>query len=125
LVTAWDGTAALINDAAPSWAFVTPAITAAPYHTGVEIRVTLEDRLSGHYVGASSDSSTMMQVSGAAPFHVGATESHTFPDRAHTIEITAPVSMNGWQLTFVRNDTLEPPRPFLADPPKLAPAAVL
>jgi hypothetical protein len=125
LVTAWDGTAALINDAPPSWAFVTPAITAAAYHTGVEIRVTLETRLSGRYIAASSEYGTMMSVAGAAPFRVASTEAHSFTDGKRTVEVTGPVPINGWQLTFVRNDTLEPPRQFLADPPKTAPAAVL
>jgi hypothetical protein len=124
LVTAWDSTAVLLNDAAPSWPYVTPAISAAAYTSGIEMRVELTARLDGTYATASSDTSTELRVAGHDRLSLGHAEGLTYAGGAQTIEIRAEVPLAGWQLSFVREDTLEPPRPFLAAPPSTPPPAV-
>jgi hypothetical protein len=42
-------------------------------------------------------------------------------DGARTIVVRATVPVDGMQLALVREDTLEPPRPFLIAPPDQAP----
>jgi hypothetical protein len=124
LVTAWDSTAVLLNDVAPSWPYVTPAISAAAYTSGIEMRVVLTARLAGSYSTASSDTSTELRVSGHDRLGLGHAEGLIYAGE-QTIEIRAEVPLAGWQLSFVRDDTLEPARPFLALPPSTPPPAVL
>jgi len=123
LVTACDATASLVNDAAPSWAFVTPAITASADTHGVEIRIRLRARLSGRYDAAASEGKTELVVDGEA--HTIEREQIDFADRGErAVEIRANVSMAGWAFTMVRDDTIVPPRPFLDGPPAEAPTEV-
>jgi len=47
----------------------------------------------------------------------------TLADRGETpVEIRAKVPTSIWAFTFVRDTTLDPPRPFLDGPPDDAPA---
>ncbi|HEY0189861.1 MAG TPA: hypothetical protein VGC42_01985, partial [Kofleriaceae bacterium] len=115
LVIASDGTASLLNDAVPSWAFVTPAITASAYTSGVELRVTLQARLAGVYDAAVSDGKVAMTVDQTAPPSGGAAGRGQAPagegdpasvfDRAQltyddhgerTVIITSPVPLAPW-----------------------------
>ncbi|HEY6173426.1 MAG TPA: hypothetical protein VIX73_03240, partial [Kofleriaceae bacterium] len=124
LVTAYDGTATLLNDAPPSWGFVTPAILASAYTTDVEIRITLHARLAGRYDAAVSE--------GSVTFTAGSDGSHKlerqvvdYPDRGdRRIEIRAGVPMTSWAFTFVRDDAIVPDRPFLAAPPAEPPVEI-
>jgi hypothetical protein len=124
LVTAYDSTASLLNDAAPSWAFVTPAIAASADTVGVEIRVRLRARLAGRYEAAVSEGSALVSIDDGPAKEIER-EVIDLADRGErTIEIRGSVPMTTWAFTFVREDTMVPPRPFLEGPPEQAPAAV-
>ena len=124
LVTVYDGTASLLNDAAPSWAFVTPAIIASADTSDVEIRIRLRARLSGTYWAAVSEDSVEFAHEGE-PVRTISRQQLTYVDRdASAIELRARVPITGWSFTFVREDTLVPDRPFLAGPPDDAPPEV-
>jgi hypothetical protein len=123
LLTAYDATANLLNDAPPSWGFNTPAITASADTPGVEIRIRLRARLAGRYLAAASDD-VQLAVDGE-PTRRFRSQRLTYADRGErTIEIRAAVPMTTWELTFVREDTIVPDRPFLAPPPEEPPARV-
>jgi hypothetical protein len=121
LVFAYDGMAALLNDAPPSWGFNTPAIIAAAYGPGVELRVRLHARLAGRYWMAASDHTATLEVSGEAQRVVDRAIVEYTDDGERTIEVRATVPTTSWQLTFVREDTLLTPREHLRQPPKEAP----
>jgi len=124
LVTAYDGMASLLNDAPPSWGFNTPAIVAAPYTAGVEIRIRLRARLAGAYDAAVSEGRAELASDGEPARTIERGELQ-FVDRGEReLEIRAPVAISGWALTIVRDDTIVPPRPFLAGPPDEAPGEV-
>jgi hypothetical protein len=124
LVTAHDATATMLNDAAPSWGFITPAIVASADIPDVEIRIRLRARLLGAYYAAASDESTELAVDGE-PVRTIDHERIAYVDRGErAIEIRAPVPMTTWSFTFVHEDTLVPERPFLAGPPQDPPARV-
>jgi hypothetical protein len=124
LVVAYDATASLLNDAAPSWAFVTPAIAASADTLDVEIRIRLRARLSGVYYAAVSDGSAELTVEGD-PTRTLEHDKLVYADRGErAIEIRAPVPMTTWSFTLVREDTMVPDRPFLAGPPDAPPATV-
>jgi hypothetical protein len=124
LVTAYDATANLINDAPPSWGFNTPAIAAQADTVGVEIRIRLRARLSGRYYAAVSDGDVQLAVDGE-PTRRFWRQQLVYGDRgARAIEIRAQVPMTVWELSFVREDTVVPDRPFLAPPPDEPPARV-
>jgi len=124
LVTAYDATANLLNDAAPSWGFVTPAIVASADTTDVEIRIRLRARLSGSYYAAVNDGIVELAVDGD-PLRAFERQKLEYLDRGErVVEIRSKVPMTTWAFTFVREDTLVPDRPFLAAPPSSAPARV-
>jgi hypothetical protein len=124
LVVASDSTASLVNDAAPSWPFVTPAITASAYTTGIEMRVRLRARLAGVYEAAVNDGSVALAVDGE-PTRTLARARLRYDDRGErTVELRARVPMTTWAFTMVGADTLVPDRPFLAAPPDAPPDAV-
>jgi hypothetical protein len=117
-VIVYDGMATILNDSPPSWAFSTPAIIALPEVANVHIRIHLAARLAGTYWGGVSESDrTELKID--ARTHV-VTRQNTFDidDRgSRDITITAALSSAVWRFTFVRADTLNPPRPELAPPP--------
>ncbi|MEO7734690.1 MAG: hypothetical protein ABIY55_27280, partial [Kofleriaceae bacterium] len=124
LVTAYDATASLLNDAAPSWGFVTPAIVASADTAGVEIRVRVRARLDGTYAAAVSEGSVELATDDepARTFERGTLD---YADRGErTIELRAAVPTTWWAFTLVREDTIVPDRSFLAGPPDEAPAEV-
>ena len=124
LVTAYDATANLLNDAPPSWGFVTPAILASADTADVEIRIRVRARLSGAYYAAVNEGTAALAIDGE-PVQVLARKKLEYLDRGErTVEIRAAVPMTTWSFTFVREDTLVPDRPFLAGPPQDPPARV-
>jgi hypothetical protein len=124
LVVASDATANLLNDAVPSWGFIAPAITASAYTPGVEIRIRLRAKLSGAYYAAVSDDEAELRVEGEASRTLRR-ERLVYDDRGErTVEIRGNVPMTSWAFSFVREDTLLPPRPFLDGPPDAAPPEV-
>lgn len=126
LLMAYDGMAGLLNDAPPSWGFNTPAIVATAYAPGVELRVRLRARLDGRYWMAVSEGTFAVTVEGDGPREADRAVV-TYGDgdgRARAIELRAAIPMGWWALTFVREDTLIPPREYLQPPPEEAPAAV-
>ena len=124
LVTAYDATASLLNDAAPSWGFVTPAIVASADTNGVEMRVRLRARLDGTYAAAVSEGTVELATDDAPArtFERGTLDYADIGER--TIELRALVPTTSWAFTFVREDTIVPPRPFLVGPPDAAPGEV-
>jgi hypothetical protein len=124
LVTACDATANLVNDAAPSWGFVTPAITASPETSDVEIRIRLNARLAGRYDVAVSDGSVELSVDGEPARAISRRRLDYDGRGERAIELVAKLPMTAWSLTFVRDDTVVPDRPFLEAPPPDAPAEV-
>lgn len=124
LAEAHDGMTALLNDAAPSWAFNTPGIVVTPDDPSAEIRITLKARLGGTYWIACSGSA-VVSVEGESAQSI-TRKVVPFADdgeREITIQSTMP-GADVWSFTFVREDTLMPERPYLAPPPDTAPAAV-
>jgi hypothetical protein len=118
LVTAYDATASLLNDAPPSWPFVTPAIVASAYTFDVEMRVRLRARVAGIYHVAVSEGTATLSVDGEPDREVDG-KPIEYTDRGErVIELRAEVPITQWAFTFVREDTLIPDRPFLAGPPE-------
>lgn len=123
LVTAYDATANLLNDAPPSWGFTTPAILATAQTFDVEIRIRLRARLAGAYAAAVSDGEVLFTTDDAPERKIQRARLE-FDDRERDVEIRAHVPMASWAFTFVRDDTIEPDRPFLDPPPDEPPAEV-
>lgn len=125
LVTAWDSTTTELNDAPPSWDFVTPSISAAAYTVGVEMRVIVHAHLAGAYTIGASDAETELHVAGEPRIALGRDHA-TYADAGErVVEIRARVPLAGWAFTMVRDDTLVPARPYLAGPPGAPPSEVL
>ena len=123
LVVVSDATANLVTDAPPSWAYITPGVIASAYAPGVEVRISRELHVAGRYWAAASSAATL------------AIEGQQDRDLDHKqvielagdreIRFTGSVPFpNALKITFVAEDTLEPPRAFLVAPPAAAPAAV-
>ncbi|MGH2897988.1 MAG: hypothetical protein ACRDMZ_04885, partial [Solirubrobacteraceae bacterium] len=124
LVSAYDSTASLINDAPPSWAFVTPAISASADTVGVEIRIRLRARLAGTYEAAVSEGTALVSLDDGPAKEIER-EVLDLADRGErAIEIRGSVPLSTWSFTFVRQDAIVPARPFLEGPPDEAPASV-
>jgi hypothetical protein len=125
LVEVTDATANLLNDAPPSWPLIAPAVIANAYMPGVEVRVSRELRLAGRYWAAASSPATLV-VGDTAPRELDtANQEHDVLDGTHTVRFEGTVPFpSPLKLTFVAEDRLEPPRPFLAPPPDEPPAAV-
>jgi hypothetical protein len=119
-----DATTNLLNDAPPSWAFITPAIAAYADRNEVEVRITRTLRLGGRYwLGSSSGKVTLLLDETSYEFE--AKTMLEIPRGEHTIQLTGTVPADGsLNIVFVREDTLVPERQFLAPPPALPPASV-
>ncbi|MGE0395446.1 MAG: hypothetical protein AB7T06_01875 [Kofleriaceae bacterium] len=124
LLSAKDGIASTLNDAAPSWGFNTPAIIVEPDTSGVEVRIRMRAHLAGTYWAATSADHATVTFDGDSRTITRSIE--TYADRGDgEITITAQLtSYNLWSFTFVREDTLLPPRDYLVAPPETAPDAV-
>ncbi|MGN6108566.1 MAG: hypothetical protein ACTHU0_25900 [Kofleriaceae bacterium] len=124
LLVAYDASTALLNDAPPSWAFNTSGIFASAHQPGVEMRVRITGRLAGAYWTAVSEGTVALDVSGEEG-RVLDRGILRYVDRGErAIELRAEIPVTAWTFTFVREDTLVPPRPYLAGPPPGAPAEV-
>jgi hypothetical protein len=123
LVTVYDATANVLNDAPPSWGFTTPAILATPQLPFVEIRIRLRARLAGAYIAAVSEGEALFATDDE-PLRKIDRARLEFADRERAVEIRANVPMASWAFAFVRDDAIEPDRPFLDPPPDQPPAEV-
>ncbi|MBA3539419.1 MAG: hypothetical protein H0T79_07295, partial [Deltaproteobacteria bacterium] len=124
LVTVYDATANLLNDAPPSWPFVTPAIVASP-DDSCEVRIYVRARLDGTYWAAATGV-TDLAIDGEPQRQIGGHEELTYEghaDRSVGLRTSLLAGYN-YSFVFVRADTLVPDRPFLAPPPLEAPAAI-
>ena len=123
LVTVYDSTARLLNDAEPSWAFLAPAITASRDVPGVEIRIRIAGHFAGRYL-AAADGVTSFSL-GAQHHDIGAQIALDLRDDGErTVELRADLAAATWQFAMVRADALDPPRPFLDGPPDTAPPEI-
>ncbi|MCX5742717.1 MAG: hypothetical protein NT062_09495 [Proteobacteria bacterium] len=124
LVTIADATATTINDAAPSWPFVTPAIVASP-EAACEVRITTTARLAGRYLASVSRGTAQVTAFGDSPDLVTRSTPLHYTDAGdRVVTITSTVTDGNWSFAFVRADTIIPDRPFLIAPPPIAPAAI-
>ena len=123
LVVVNDGTANIVTDAPPSWAYITPAVIASAYSPGVEVRISRTLHLAGRYWAAASSAATI-EIEGQKERDLEHKQVMELAGE-RAIHFTASVPFpNALKITFVAEDTLEPPRPFLAAPPDVAPQAV-
>jgi hypothetical protein len=121
LVTISDGLGTLLNDRLPSWPFITPILQLdSDADWPVEVRITVEANVRGTYWANVAGAAASLQLDDAAPVPVSA-KRVLHVDGARTIVVRATVPVDGMQLALVREDTLEPPRPFLIAPPDQAP----
>jgi hypothetical protein len=124
LLVAYDGMTALLNDAAPSWAFNTPGIVASADVTGVEMRVRFHEHLGGTYWTATTGDTVTLDVSGEATRVIDRAIVEYADEGERFLELRARVPTTWWSFTFVREPTLVPERAFLEQPPTSAPAEV-
>ncbi len=122
LATIADGSANLANDAAPSWAFTTPAIVVNRETEGVEVRISMTARLAGRYWAAAS-ADTDISFDGDVD-HVQATALIDLDDKDHDVVITAVVPSEPLRITVVADTAIQPDRAFLVRPPPAPPAAI-
>lgn len=125
MLVAYDAMTSLLNDAPPSWAFSTPGIFASAHVPGIEMRVTFEARLAGTYWTAVSDDSATLAIEGERTRELERLILDIPDGGSRKIELRAAVPTTSWTFTFVREDTILPPRDHLAGPPLSPPAAVL
>jgi hypothetical protein len=126
VVAVSDATANVLNDAPPSWPFITPAISAIAEAPAVEVRISMYAQLSGRYWATTTFGTAELQV-GSDPSHtIGARTLLDFEDRGEqTVTLTGRVPQGPpWFATVVAEDALEPDRTFLAEPPRTPPSAV-
>ncbi|MGE3455229.1 MAG: hypothetical protein AB7O24_08990 [Kofleriaceae bacterium] len=124
LVYANDGMASLLNDAAPSWGFNTPAIVASAEAPGVELRMRMRARLSGTYWTAANDGTVSLSVDGEQPREVEREVLVYGDEGEREVTLQAALPVKPWSFTFVREDTIIPSRPFLVEPPAAPSASV-
>ena len=103
---------------------MTPAIVASADTTGVEIRIRLRARLAGVYDAAVSNGSALLSLDDG-PARALERDTLDLADRGErAIEIRGNVPLTSWAFTFVRDDAIVPPRPFLDGLPDQPPDAV-
>jgi hypothetical protein len=124
LLLAYDGMTTLLNDAPPSWAFNTPGVLATAQRFGVEMRVRFHEHIGGTYWTAANGDSVTLDVSGEATRVVDRAIINYADEGDRTIVLRASVPTTVLSFTFVREDTLVPPRDFLVKPPEVAPPAI-
>jgi hypothetical protein len=124
MLVAYDGMTALLNDAMPSWGFNTPGVMASAERPGIEMRVRWREHLSGTYWTATTGESVALDVSGEGVKYIDRTVIPYADQGRRTIELVAPIPTTTWQFTFVREQTLLPPRGYLVRPPSEPPAAL-
>lgn len=125
LVTVADETVNAINDAPPSWPFITPAIAARAETALVEVRITRTLHLGGRYWLGAKPGTARLVVDGAVTHEIAKKNTIELPRGEHTIELTASLPDDAaMHIVFVAEDSLVPARPFLAPPPVEPPAIV-
>ncbi len=125
LVIATDGMAATLNDAAPSWGFNTPAIVVTPDEPNAEVRIRLRARLAGTYWTAASAGTATLEVENEQSRVINRQVLVYADEGERDVELRAKLpALEPWSFTFVHEDTLMPPRPFLDPAPAVAPSVV-
>lgn len=108
LVIVTDTTATLVNDAPPSWPFITPAVIANAYGPGVEVRIRRKLALHGRYWAAASHP-TSLSLDGRE-HAVKAQETLVLDDRERMIEWRAKLPYpQPLHVVLVAEDALMPP----------------
>jgi hypothetical protein len=123
LVTVADGTVNMLNDAPPSWAFVSPSIDALADRDPVELKITMDAHLAGRYWVGVSYSSATLRVGDEGVRELGTHGIEELDDHGVqpvVLMAHAPVAAV-LHISMTAEDTLVPPRPFLAGPPAAAP----
>jgi hypothetical protein len=126
VVSVSDTTVNQINDAPPSWAFITPAIAITSEAPGVELRITRDLKLAGEYWASSSYGGVDLQVGNDAARMIGTNTIVELDDRGEqtvTLALRVP-DLATMFVTIVAKDALEPDRAFLAPPPPVPPAEI-
>lgn len=125
LVTVTDETVNMINDAPPSWPFITPAIAAHAETALVELRITRTLHLGGRYWVGASSGTVQLVIDGEVTHEIGKKSTLELLPGEHTIELTASLPDSAaMHIVFVAEDALVPARTFLAPPPEQPPASV-
>lgn len=125
LVSVTDTTLNLLNDAPPSWAFISPAITATPETPGIEVRITRRLRLGGTYWLGTNTGAATIKLDDEIAHGFGKRSGIEVPRGTYTVVLTAQLPDTAAQsIAVVQASTLVPARPFLAPPPDTAPASV-
>jgi len=126
LATVSDATANLLNDAPPSWSFITPAITASLERAEVDVRITLDAHLAGTYWAGSSFDGVTLAVPDEIDRELGDRSQQEFADRGvQTISLTLHAAgRTEAALALVAEESLVPDRSFLAGPPVFPPPSV-
>ena len=125
LVTVADETVNMINDAPPSWPFITPAIAAHAETAQVELRVTRTLHLGGRYWLGATSGTVELVVDGDVRHQFAKKSTIELPRGEHTVQLTARLPDSGaLHIVFVDEDALVPERTFLVAPPEQPPASV-
>jgi hypothetical protein len=125
LVNVSDATTNLLNDAMPSWAFITPAIAAYAETTSVELRITRTLHLGGRYWLGTTSGKVRLVMDNGFDHEFGGKSTIEVPRGEYTIQLTGTVpGDSALNIVFVREDTLVTKRGFLAAPPMQPPASV-
>ena len=125
IVTVSDATTNVLNDAPPSWAFITPSIAAYAETAGVEVRITRALHLGGRYWLGANGGSAELVLDDHSPRAFETKTTLEIPPGEHTVQLTGrPPDRGVLHIVFVAEDALVPERPFLAAPPEQPPASV-
>ncbi len=125
VVNVSDSSVNLLNDAPPSWAFITPAITASPEMAGVQLRISRRIRLGGAYWVGVDKGTVKMAADADFKHEFGARSTLDMTTGTYNVVLETTLQDTGaTSITIVREDTLVPVRAYLAPPPAMAPAAI-
>jgi len=118
VVAVYDAMAQALNDAPPSWPYVTPGIFINPDQPDVEVHVKLHVRLGGTYWAAVTEGSAIVTLEGSSPRLIDRKTEIQLGDLGErdvdiTIRTGAVVA-----ITFVRVDAIEPDRSWMKAPPE-------
>jgi hypothetical protein len=123
IVNVSDGTVNLLNDASPSWPFLTPAIIATAETEDVELRITRHMRLGGTYWAGSTKSTVTIAADNDFHHEFSTRTALDIPRGSYTITLATRVPNNAaTAISIVQESALNPPRTYLVPPPDVAPA---
>ncbi|HUH02313.1 MAG TPA: hypothetical protein VML75_09970 [Kofleriaceae bacterium] len=117
-----DGLAALLNDAPPSWAFVTPSIRVVAEDPPVEFRIKHAVRLGGSYQAASRDGPVELDIDGEHKVVGGQTSIDLGRTRDRTVTLEGTARNKALVLTMVRWDSIDPKRRYPGVPERPPPS---